>query len=226
MPSDPPAENPHEPDELALLPHGRHGLPQEFVDRNQRQRLIASFTHLVAEVGYSGATITAVTEGAAVSSRTFYKFFETIEDVCVAAFEYGVGEVRPIVIEAWGSQRGWPERVHAVLAALLDEFSELPDLARLLTAEPFAAGPEIARRHRAAVEEMVPYLREGRILLRDPDTLPDTAERGFLGAVNSMIARHVLAGEADDLPGLLPDLSQFLLAPYMGASEARRLTAL
>jgi AcrR family transcriptional regulator len=220
--STPPAENPHHPDELAQLPHGRHGLPAEFVDHNQLQRLITSFTQLVGEVGYSGATISAVTEGASVSSRTFYKFFETVEDVCVAAFEQGVEEVRAVAVAAWRPEDDWPDRVCAVLAALLGEFAELPDLARLLTAEPFVAGPEIARRHKAAIEEMVPYLREGRELLTEPGALPDSAERGFLGAVSSMIARHVVSGQAESLPELLPDLAQFLLAPYLGAEAARR----
>lgn len=223
MSSNLPAENPYHPDELAQLPHGRHGLPAEFVERNQRLRLITSFVHLVGEVGYSGATMTAVIEGASVSSRTFYKFFETIEDCCIAAFEHGIEEVRPVLEEAWASEAEWPRRVRASLAALLEEFAELPDLARLLTAEPFVAGPEIARRHKAAIEQLVPFLREGRSLRADPGALPDSAERGFLGAVDSMIARHVVAGEGEALPGLLPDLTQFLLSPYLGAAEARRL---
>jgi len=218
-----PAENPHHPDELAQLPHGRHGLPSEFVDRNQRQRLIASFTALVGEVGYSGATITAVTEGAAVSTRTFYKFFETIEDCCLAAFDDGIEELRPLVAEAWEGEEEWPRRVRAVLEAVLADFAELPDLGRLLTAEPFVAGPLIAARHKAAIEEMVPFLREGRRLREDPDALPETTERGLLGSVDSVIARQVTAGEAAALPALAADLTHFLLTPYLGAAPAREI---
>lgn len=223
MPSNPPADDPLQPDELAQLPHGRHGLPQEFVDHNQRQRLIASFTQLVGEVGFGGATVTAINEGAGVSSRTFYKFFRTVEDVCAAAFDQGAAEAGEVLLGAWNSEDSWPRRVHAALAALLDEFAELPDLGRLLTVEPFVAGPAIARRHKAALEQLVPYLREGRQLAARPEALPDSAERGFLGAVSSMVARHILAGEAESLPELLPDLAQFLLAPYLGAAAARQL---
>jgi AcrR family transcriptional regulator len=218
-----PAGNPQRPDELAQLPHGRHGLPQEFVERNQRERLIAAFTHLVGEVGYSGATITAVTEGAGVASRTFYKFFETIEDCCSAGFEKGVEDLRPLVIETYHAETEWPLRVRAVLVALLADFAEAPDVARLLTAEPFVAGPQIARRHKAVIEEMTPYLREGRELGKAPEPFPDTAERGIIGAVNSMIARQVLAGRGEELEALLSDLTQFVLTPYLGASEARRV---
>jgi len=216
-------DNPDYPDHLAQLPHGRHGLPAEFVERNQRERLIASFTALVGEVGYSGATITATTEGAGVSSATFYKYFETVEDCYIAAFERGLEELRPVVVEAFDSEPDWPLAIRAALGAVLAEFSGYPDRARLLTVEPFVAGPRIATRHRAVIEAMVPRLREGRNFVDGPDALPDTAERGILGAVNSVIARHLLAGE--DLHGLLPDLTQFILTPYLGAAEARRIAS-
>jgi AcrR family transcriptional regulator len=216
-----PAENPHHPDDLAQLPHGRHGLPPEFVERNQRERLIASFIARVGEVGYSGVTITTVTEGAGVASRTFYKYFDTVEDVCIAAFEKGVEDLRPLVIEAYRSEVEWPRRMRAVLATLLADFAEYPELARLLTAEPFVAGPEIARLHKAAIEELVPFLRQGRKLREGGEPLPDTAERGIFGAVNSMVGRQVTAGRAEELESLLPDLTQFVLTPYLGPVEAR-----
>ncbi len=221
-----PAGSQEHPDELAQLPHGRHGLPPEFVEHNQRERLIASFTHLVGEVGYSGATITAVTEGAGVASRTFYKYFETIEDVCIAAFEKAAEDLRPLLVEAYERETEWPLRIRSVLAALLADFAEVPDVARLLTVEPFVAGPEIARRHKAALEGLVPFLRDGRELRATGEPLPDTAERGILGAVNSIVGRQVLARRGEELSSLLPDLTQFVLTPYLGAAEARSMSSL
>lgn len=218
-----PAADPYPPDELAQLPHGRHGLPPEFVDHNQRERLIAAFIALVGEGGYSGATITAVTEGAAVSSRTFYKFFETVEDCCVAAFEKAVADLRPLVAEAYLREDEWPLRVRSVLADVLADFAEVADIARLLTVEPFVAGPRVASMHKAALGEMVPYLREGRRVSPAAEGLPPTTERGLLGAVNSMIGRQVIAGEGGRLEDLLPDLTQFILTPYIGAADARRI---
>ncbi len=223
MLSKPPADNPHHPDELAQLPHGRHGLPAEFVERNQRERLVVSFVALVGEVGYGAATITAIAEGAAVSSRTFYKYFETVEDCCIAAFEKGIAEARAAVAEAYASENEWPLRVRAAIAALLADFADYPDMARVLTIEPFAAGPEIARRHKAVIDEMVPFLREGRELRDGGEPLPDTTERGLLGAAAALVARKLVAGGGEDLPTLLPDLTQFLLTPYLGASDARAI---
>jgi AcrR family transcriptional regulator len=220
-----PEEDPHLPDELARLPHGRHGLPAEFVEHNQRERLIASFTAIVGESGYGEATIGAVTAGAGVSSRTFNKYFETIEDCYIAAFEKAIETLRPRVVEAFGAEDEWAAAIRAALQSVLTQFSENPDLARLLTAEPFVAGPQIAVRHRAIVDQMVPHLRRGRLLRTDSDPLPETTERGLLGAAISLVGRQAFSTDDEDFAKLLHDILQFLLTPYLGPAEARRLAA-
>jgi AcrR family transcriptional regulator len=219
-----PAENPDHPDELARLPAGRHGLPPEFVAHNQRERLIAAFIDLLDEVGYDRVTITAVTEGAGVSSRTFYEHFETVEDCYAAAFDSVLRRLGAVLEEAFDSEQEWPLRVRAALAAWLDYLAADPALARLLTAEPFVAGPAIAGRDKDALERAVPYLRAGRDLRGEAgELLPPTTEKGLLGAVNGSIARRVKAGRGEELRDLLPDLLQFALTPYLGAAEARRV---
>ena len=151
MRSDPPGESPEAPDELARLPHGRHGLPAEFVARNQRQRLLASLINTVAEHGYNETTITRVIEGAAVSSRTFYKYFATVEECYLAAFDATVDLLAARLAEAYRAEVEWPLKVRAALAALLELFAASPELARLCLIEPFVAGPAISRRYQEAI---------------------------------------------------------------------------
>lgn len=223
MRNDPPEGNPELPDELARLPHGRHGLPPEFVAHNQRERLIASLAHTVAEVGYNDTTITRIIEGASVSSRTFYKYFQTVEECYLAALDAIIARLAPLVTEAFQSEESWPLSVRATIEAVLGFFAAEPELARLCTVEPFVAGPAIARRYEEGVAALVPYLRRGRELREDGDLFPETTERGLLGSMNSLAARKVSAGEAESLPELLPDLVQFALTPYLGAAEAREI---
>jgi hypothetical protein len=45
------------------LPSGRHGLPREAVVRAQRDRLIESMIAVVAEIGYTEATVADVIRG-------------------------------------------------------------------------------------------------------------------------------------------------------------------
>lgn len=203
------------------MPHGRHGLPPEFVAHNQRQRLIVSFMAVLYERGYSEATIGAVTEGAGVSSRTFYKYFETLEDCYLAAFQYGIDELRPAVVDAF-EESNWVVAIGRALEALLTRFDEEPELARLLTTEPFAAGPRIANRAKEATDQLVPFLRRGRELLEDGELLPPTTEHGLLGAATALIARRAVTARGSDYLDLLPDLHQFLLTPYLGPAQAHR----
>ncbi len=223
MPSDPPGGSPEQPDELARLPRGRHGLPEEFVAHNQRERLIVSLAHVVAEHGYNDTTITRIVEGAGVTSRTFYKYFQTVEECYLAALDSTIARLTPLVVDAYQSGQSWPLRVRASIAAVLDFFAAEPEIARLCAVEPFVAGPGIARRYELAIDSLVPYLRLGRELREGSEAFPETTERGLLGSMNSLVARKVSAGEAESLPQLLPDLVQFALTPYLGAGEARRI---
>jgi AcrR family transcriptional regulator len=226
VPSDPPGESSEQPDELARLPHGRHGLPPEFVANNQRQRLLASLVFTVAEHGYNETTITRVIEGAGVTTRTFYKYFDGVEAAYMAAFEAAVDSLGSRLSAAYGSESDWSFRIRASLDALLEFFAASPELARLCLTEPFVAGPPISRRYQEAIERLTPYLREGRALRDGPEVFPETTERGLLGSIGTQIGRQVSAGEAEGLPGILPDLVQFALTPYLGATEARRVALL
>ncbi|HET7443043.1 MAG TPA: TetR/AcrR family transcriptional regulator [Solirubrobacterales bacterium] len=227
MPNKPPEENAEYPDALARLPKGRHGLPPEFVAHNQRERLIAAFTSVVAASGYEDTTITAITEGAGVSSGTFYKYFATVEECYAAAFDAALERSGAILRSAYDSQLEWPLRIRAALAAWLEFLAGDPDVARLLTAEPFVAGPGIAERYKDAIDGATAYLSAGRELRpAGAEPLPATTERGLLGAVNSLVSRQVKAGRAEELRELLPDLVQFALTPYLGAAEARRVATL
>ena len=68
------------------LPSGRHGLPREAVVRAQRERLIESMIAVVAEIGYTEATVADVIRGAGVSRTTFCEQFTDKEDCFVAAY--------------------------------------------------------------------------------------------------------------------------------------------
>ena len=223
VPSDPPGERPEQPDDLARLPHGRHGLPPEFVERNQRNRLLAALIRAVADSGYNAVTITAVAEGAGVTTRTFYKYFTSVEDCYLGAFDAGVELLTEPLVEAYGSAEEWPRKVRAALAAALGFFAASPDLARLLLTEPFVAGTNVSRRYQEEIARLAPFLREGRELSAAGSGFPDTTERGLVGSIASQIGRKVSASEADELPSLLPDLTQFVLTPYLGATAARKL---
>lgn len=210
-------------EELGPLPAGRHGLSREQVVLNQRERLIGGLAEAVAEHGYNAVTITHITKAAKVSRRAFYENFENKEECFLAAFEIVVDHVQGLVVDAVRPVDDWPHEVIAAFDALLDFFSEEPDLARLCFVESQTAGPAIAERYREKIYAFIPLLERGRELRDSDRPLPDSTESSLVGALATLASRSIIAGEAEQLRRLLPDFVEFALTPYLGPDEAHRL---
>lgn len=226
QPADPTKEAGEYPPELARLPPGRHGLPREFVARNQRERLIAGLAEAVAQNGYSGTTIAHITRHAAVSRRTFYEHFSSKDECFVAAYETVMTELRARVSEAFEAQADdWPQAIKAGIAALLGFLAAEPHLARLCMVEALVAGPVVVERYDAAIRSFVPYFEQGREG-RPPEVLArlsPTTEEALVGGMVSLISRRIIAARTGELESLLPDLVEFTLTPYLGSAEAAKV---
>jgi len=224
-PVNPSVESPEYPPELARLPPGRHGLPREFVSRNQRERLIAGLAEAVAENGYAGTTIAHITRHAAVSRRTFYEHFNSKDECFIAAYDTVMTELNRRVGEAFEQQEEWPQAVQAGLAAMLDFLISEPHLARLSMVEALVAGPVVVERYDAAIQSLVPYFEAGR-KGRSREVLAglsSTTEEALIGGIVSLISRRIFADRTDELEALLPDLVEFALTPYLGSAEAAKV---
>lgn len=212
-------------EELGPLPAGRHGYSREQVAHHQRERLIAGLAAAVAEKGYAAVTLADVTREAKVSRRVFYENFEGKEECFLAAFEVVVGHLRELVDEAVEPAPDWPQEAIAATSAVLGFFAEEPDLARLCLVESRSAGPAVSARFNEAVGGLKPLLAGGRAVRQGERDrpLPDSTEDSVLGSLVSLVHRKVAAGEAEQLGDLLPECTEFVLAPYLGADEASRL---
>jgi AcrR family transcriptional regulator len=214
------------PPELARLPPGRHGLPREFVTHNQRERLIAGLAEAIAENGYSGTTIAHITRAAAVSRRTFYEHFSSKDECFVAAYDTVMNELQERVTEAFESEHeDWAHSVKAGIDAMLEFLAAEPNLARLCMVEALVAGPAVVERYDAAIQGFVPYFQKGREG-RPPEVLARlsaTTEEALVGGMVSLISRRIIAGRAEELEQLLPDLVEFTLTPYLGSDGAAKI---
>lgn len=224
-PVNPSVESPEYPPELARLPPGRHGLPREFVSRNQRERLIAGLAEAVAENGYSGTTIAHITSHAAVSRRTFYEHFNSKDECFIAAYDMVMTELNQRVGEAFEQEEEWPQAIRAGLAAMLDFLINEPHLARLSMVEALVAGPVVVERYDAAIQSLVPYFEAGRKGRSDEVLagLSSTTEEALVGGIVSLISRRIFADRTAELEALLPDLVEFALTPYLGSAEAAKV---
>jgi len=209
------------------LPRGRHGLSPEFVARNQRERLVAGLIQALYEVGYQKTTVSLIGQRAAVSKSDFYKHFESKDDCFVAAYEEAVTRIRENVVQSCEAAAGeaWPRRVSAAVAALLDLLSSEPAVASIVLVEGLRAGRGVYDRYQNAIEAFVGYLREGAPESPGGAEVPEATGEAVVGGVASMLGRRVLAGEAEQLGQLFPEILEFVLSAYLGVEEARRIVS-
>jgi AcrR family transcriptional regulator len=210
---------------MERLPRGRHGLSPEFVARNQRERLISGLTEVLYEVGYQKTTVSLIGQRASVSKSDFYKHFESKDDCFFAAYEAAIERVREQVLAACTEQGedDWALRVRAGIASLLALLAADPALAGIALVEGLRAGRGVYDRFQTAVESFVPYLADGAPAAPDGGRAPAATDEAVVGGIASLLGRRVLAGEAERLDGLLPDVLEFALTPYIGVVEARRI---
>jgi hypothetical protein len=140
-----------------------------------------------------------------------------------AAFEATAARLRAAVAEACARPGPWPGRVGAAIEAALALAAEDPATARLLLIEPWRRGGEALRAHDRLLEHFADLLAAGRGEAPGGEELPAISERFLLAALASILARR-LAPKGEDgpaaTPGLATELTEFVLAPYLGHARA------
>ena len=72
------------------------------------------------------------------------------------------------------------------------------------------------------MQRLTPLFEEGRDYAPGGRGLPANTSRMAIGGVTGLIADELLAGRAEQLPGLLSDVIFATLVPYIGPDAAAR----
>jgi AcrR family transcriptional regulator len=207
------------------LPRGRHGLSREYVEQNQRERLLAALAECLAERGYDQTTVSAIGKRAGVSKSDFYRQFESKDACFIAAYDDAAERIRERVAAACDGRREWAGGVLAALTALLELLAAEPAQTQLVLVEGLRAGRGVYDRYQAALQSFVPYLSDGAPAPPGGEPPPQATDEAVVGGIASLLGRRVLAGQTTELPELLPEIAEFALTPYLGATEAQRVIA-
>jgi AcrR family transcriptional regulator len=205
-------------------------LPQAYAARSQRERLREAMVRVAAAKGYEATTVADVTEFAGVSQATFFEMFEDKAACFLEAYDAVFDVLVAHVTTAFeaAADEPWPERIAAMLRALVELLAAEADIARMAMVEVTAAGDDARERYRAALARFTPFLEEGRTYSGQGDELPPDTARFAIGGATSMIFDEVRAGRGPELKRLLPDLVFAVLMPYLGPEaaedEMRRVT--
>jgi AcrR family transcriptional regulator len=193
----------------------RPELSREFVAGHKRRRIMDAIAGLTAEQGYDSTKIGDIVRRAGVARKTLYDNFEGKEEVFLAAFDSGVEEAIRRVEEACAeAEGGWEEQVEAGLAAFLRYVAEQPALARMCMIEALSATTAATERYEQAVQRFVELTKRA---VPSNDQLPDTIEETLVGGVAWIVYQQIRRDETKKAEDLLPELSEFMLAPFHSA---------
>jgi AcrR family transcriptional regulator len=197
--------------------------------QNQRDRIIASLAAVCAERGYPATTVEAVIVHAGVSRRTFYDLFADKEECFIAAYDLIMERLLRDVGQAYSAgERPWPQRLAALLRAVIELFTAEPAIARLVIVEVLAAGRPALQHRDAALERFAAFFEAGEAELPPAMESRTLLAQAVIGGLYETLYTSTVEQQVARLPELLPDLVYCALVPYLGhaaalaASEAER----
>jgi hypothetical protein len=140
-----------------------------------------------------------------------------------SAFEGAFARLQVMLEMACVSEDPWPERVRVAVRQAFDLAAEDPAAAGVLTNAALSQGGDGLERYERLMAYLAGLLEPGRAESPYGVDLPPTTERSLAGGVATIVANRVERGRAGELPGLTAEVVQFVLTPYMGTEEARRI---
>lgn len=207
------------------IPGGHHGLSPEEVAESQRGRILEAMRAAIAEHGYSDASVADVIKRAGVSRKTFYAQFTDKEDCFLAIYDEHVARLHSVTRDAFDAQDEWIPALRAGVAALLSALSYDPAVARLCFVDVLAAGPHAAEARNAAMRELEGILELGRggdATAGERSPTPRALGMSMVGGLGEVLYQEIVAGRAEQLPELLPELMYTLVLPFEGRETAQR----
>jgi AcrR family transcriptional regulator len=194
----------------------RPELPREFIAGHKKRRIMDAIAELTAEQGYGATKIGDIVRRAGVARKTLYDNFEGKEEVFLAAFDAAVDEAtRRIEQSCTEAEGGWEEQLQAGLAAFLRYVAEQPTLAKMCMIEALSATPAATERYEETMQRFVELTRR---IVPHPEDLPDTIDETLVGGVAWIVYQQIRSDETEKAEDLLPELSEFMLAPFAAAA--------
>lgn len=142
-----------------------------------------------------------------------------------AAFEVAFARLQVALLEACQRERNWPAKVAAGVRSGLEFAAADPVAAQVLTSEALAQGVDGVSRHERLLAYLGERLRPGREERAEGTRLPEITERAMAGGVLALVGQRVDRGRASELSALTPEAVEFVLTPYLGAEDAKRVAA-
>jgi len=139
------------------------------------------------------------------------------------AFETAFGRLQVVLEIACAGEGQWFKRTAEAIRGALEFAAAEPDAANILTNEPLGEGVDGIQRYERLMNYLAGLLEGGRAESPHGDDLPPSTERSIAGGVATIVGNRVGRGRREELVELTPEIVQFVLTPYFGTEEAKRI---
>jgi AcrR family transcriptional regulator len=176
------------------LPRGRHRLPRDEVEQDQRLRILVGMAEAMHDKGYVGTPVADVLKRSGVSRETFYRLYASKLECFLDAFD--------VVAEALVEQLtpalegpGTPlERFGRGLDVYLEALTSAPAFARLFLVEVHAAGPEAMARRTALQHRLAGAIADLFGARTDAERFSCQA---IVAAISALVTGPLVSGDLD-----------------------------
>lgn len=205
-------------DPSRAIKRGPSRLPAELVAATQRDRLFDAMARTVASQGYANATVTDICRAAGVTRPAFYVHFDSKQGAFLDTYRHGTEVLFRMMEQAHQQAPDWRAAAGDSLRVLLEVLASAPAFATMAIVEIDAVGAEA----RAEREQL---LQRFRLLFGGAPRPAGAVEQQDLvdtvvGGVYHAIYRAIAGQRIQQLPDLLPTLTYFVTAPFLGTAEA------
>ena len=139
------------------------------------------------------------------------------------AFEAAFARLQVVLETACAEVGPWEHRATVATRRALELAASDPEAAVLLTVAALEHGRDGAERYERLMSYLAGLLEGGRVESPHGEDLPPSIERSLAGGVASIVANRVEHGRGAELRRVIPEVVQFILTPYVGTEEAKRL---
>lgn len=172
-----------------------------------------------------GVTVTEVCKAAKVSTKNFYDHFADKEACFIATFDRGVMLLQRSMIAAYAQPQRWPFRIRRGIEVLLHLLAAEPAFANLAVVEMPSSGPRGRECSRQLRQAYLRFFDDAPVRAGQPRVPPVVVEAVVAG-VFGLLFDHVSTKRTAELPDLLPEITYFVLVPFIGPREAAKVASL
>lgn len=210
------------PDHLLPGAVGKEPIAKAVLEQHQRRRVLTAATEVFVRRGYQSTTVDQIVSAARIGVGSFYGLFEGKEDCFLCLYDLIVAEAEEAVGVAVTGEGRWEDRVFEVLSALLELAAAEPARARVAIVEAPTAGPVAQARYAETVARLAAGLREGRSGNAPGEGPPAGFEHAAVAGLAWTLHQRLAAGEPLVVAELLPEMVDFVVAPYAGTGMFER----